>query len=357
MRRWISCALLLALTLLCWAGGQAALRDHSAQWDMERVSYAYPDGVEFASLGVLRRLIAQDGHGSVTGWAQSLGAKVELEDGSASAEVDAVYLDGDASLAFNPKLVSGQLPALGNDIGCAIDQTTALSLFGSTDVIGKRIKVEGELMEVCGVFEPPGSERGLALCPAARADDELKIAQIEFRLWVEAGKTPVDRARSLLSEAGIDGSGSLNEHESERKLLHWLNELIMALLRFALLIELLRALRGAVRDRVPTKLRALPEIGFWAAVIALLALLPGVGRPPPSMLPSQWSDFTFWPNLLETWRDAASALLLDGVTRLRLTELMSMAAVVALVLLGVILCLLAWRLLRKLVNQQFNQQL
>ena len=351
--RWTSCALLLALALSCMLWADAARGSYDAAFGGARVSYGCADSVEFSRLTQLRRQIAMTGRGTVTGWAQALSVMVEFKLNAASALVDAVYIDGDAALAYRPRMVSGDLPAQGDHIGCALDEATALTLFGSTDVVGKEVLINGKAMEVRGVFvleDRFGPGRGLALCPAALADDSLKPDALELILWLDGGGTPLEQAKTLLAEAGIGGSGTFNDHADERRIMEMLSALPSVLFQLMFLTELFWAMRKLAVKRVPRRATWLPGALFWALLIAAIILLPGVPGPPPSMMPSRWSDFAFWPGLLTSWRESAAQLMLTGCPRPRLIELSLFAGALVSAMLSALFILYAWRALRRLIN-------
>ena len=322
------CAALLPLALALMAGANRAWEAHEVRWRPQKVSCELESGVSFEVMSALRRQIAMDGRGDASGWAQVLSVTAESEDTGASVEVDAVYVDGDAALIMDARMVSGELPGLSDDIGCAVDEETALALLGSTDVAGQWITVNGGEMIIRGVMESIGG-RGLAICPAKLAGEERQMAGLALMLWPGRGREASEWADELLSLSGIS-SAAMNDHATERALGAWVLRMVTVATQIAVLAMILHAVWCLLRRRIPDSMR-------WVSGTALFALGAGIGiallfdsPPPMALLPTRWSDFAFWPQLFAQWSEAGSELLLQGVSRVRMMELSSMARVVGL---------------------------
>lgn len=350
-RRWIICLTLCATVILLLIKADAALQTHSVTWDARRVSYQFED----ASFDVLKKIrwqLEADGRGEVSGWGQKSAVIVTAADYSASAEVDAVYIDGNASLAINANFIEGQSPAAGDNTGCAIDEKTAMNVFGSTNIIGCAIKIDEVYMEVRGVFSSNG-ERGLALCPASLLGDETKMHALAFLLFPGGARTESEQAETLMLYGGLSDSKS-NDHDFEYELINWCKGLASNICQIIFLSALLYMLRHVLSNFV-FPFPAGSVCAVYRIILAALGFRLLYASPPPtSMLPTRWSDFAFWPELLIQCRASMEGFLLSGTGRIRLMELLSIAEIFGLYVLSILVSLCAWRALYILIDTQFE---
>ncbi len=330
---WIRGLAWLALGVTLWCGACAALATRDA-WYMDRASYR--GGVSADSLPELQSVARENG-GNVAAWGQSLSQSVSVEETNGSATVDTIWVDGDAALVWNLPVAFGNLPGLSDTVGCALDEGTALTLFGTLDIIGREVTFAGKALTVRGVFRMPSGApafgvdpgRGLAFAPYAAAPDSASLEALEFLAAPKDGKTSAERATEWMQTAGMSTGGGLDDHAEQRNLLSIFVSMPAMLLGLMAVWELGRAAFGVVksaclaalgvrRDPVkPTSEAARPFFGglCGAALLigcaaAALSLMPGLRTIPPSYLPTQWSDFSFWSDMISgAGTDAASAAL------------------------------------------------
>lgn len=112
-------------------------------------------GVSPAALVKQQTFARQDGAAEqpeVTLWQAASGYEVMSGDRKSMA-ADMVVVFGDCRAVTAAAMLSGGFPA-GNDLaGCAVSSGLAFSLWGSTDVCGMPVIMEGDRLYVRGVFE------------------------------------------------------------------------------------------------------------------------------------------------------------------------------------------------------------
>lgn len=195
-----------------------------------------------------------------------------------------VTVAGDASLLFSPgRLTAGGYPDGNLPRGCLIDEKSALELWGTKDPIGFTVVLGGVEYEVAGVLK---SARPL-LAVNAGEDPEFTFTGILFR----GGKEDAFPRRDF--QQMLEGLSAALPQIDETGLL-------AGRLRFLALLPLWGMLLwGGWRC-----LRALPWVrrrrGLCAVIGAVLPIffarllaMPNIVT--PEMLPTYWSDFSFWP--------------------------------------------------------------
>ncbi|GHU68315.1 hypothetical protein FACS1894184_09990 [Clostridia bacterium] len=331
----------LAAGMVLWCMASGAMRAMDSQWNPDRVSFMPASGsLNLGDLKSLREAIADDtgSAGKVTGWAETRVASVGVGATAASSTVDTLWVDGDASLVWNMPLVNGNYPVADDAEGIAIDEKSALSLFGSTDIIGRTVTVGGVDLAVRGVFTIPeglsslGVDPGRGLAIRAAADDTA-IASLEF-LVQGSGSDSAAVAKAWMQSAGVSTSGMFDSHNDTRVLARLMESLPALLLALFILLEIWRALRllwsveltdwralksnHTMPDRAAWSLVGYWALGLAALVVGALAvvwMLPPFAGLPVSYLPTAWSDFSFWPNLITSRLQSAAQWAMQGVTR------------------------------------------
>lgn len=314
--------LLIAALLLCCAASAWTKLDQRLQ--AGHVSYREPNGaLSMADIRTLQKNMAGK-YGRVAGWGQSLAEWIETIEMGSGQTVDVIWAMGDTPLIWPLSMARGQLPAELDFIGCAIDEKTALTLFGSLDVVGKEVEISGKRMTVRGVFElPQGIEafgidpgRGMAICPAALSGEDVSMTALDFDIWPSDGKTAVEQAEALMREISMAPQGTFNDHADEVGLLTWMTGLPGWVLAGVALFEILtffflgarlaikrfqevridHLLGGADLLNVCLKACLLAAL-TCGAVWGIVALAWHQGAIPATFLPTSWSDFGFWSKL------------------------------------------------------------
>lgn len=325
---WLRGVVWLMLGIFLWCGAAGALATREGLWQGERVSFrSTGEGFSASDMDALRDVMAENNGGDVVGWAQALSSSISAEETSGSDSVDVLWVDGNASLLWNLRCVNGDLPALGDDEGCAIDQETALTIFGSLQVIGKTVSVGGQELIVRGIYEKPKGlttlgvdpGRGIAICSYAAAPEDVTLSSLEFRVLGDGSKVDTDQAQDWMRSASLSTSGTFDDHREERIMLQILITCPAYLLFLFFFIEIFGAakriaqsalsIRQTLRDShvAPASQTVLVCLSFGIALALLLGVgyavtlfVPPMRSIPPSYLPTKWSDFSFWSTLIES---------------------------------------------------------
>lgn len=233
--------------------------------------------------------------------------KSEFITGFSSADADCIAYSGDASLVWPFEYVTGSAPGVTDGAGCVVSESLARRIWGSVDITGMTVEVDGVARTIRGVF------RGSAdLALISFRDDDTS------RSWtaVELSGGPVDPSRgdaesyAITSGLGRPDTILTGRHITFARTLALLPLLIPAAYTLALTGRL-------IRKRWPESFRNILFIG----IAALACLLPAlVNVLPASMVPTRWSDFSFWASLL---RDSLDGLreFLNAAPRLRDADL------------------------------------
>ena len=331
----------LVVAVCCWVWALGAMQALAGWNRTDLRGQILGDKPAFAKLETLREVMAADAPGSrVTAYAQTQRSAIRTPDGTGNTLVDALWMDGYAADIGDWPLAAGTMPALGQELDCALDSATARTLFGSTDIVGRTVEVDGIELMVSAVFTlPEGASawggdpgRGLALCPAA----SLAGGGMEAYAFTlpDIGEPPADCTARWLNEAGL-AVPDVQEDRAQTQALWALGAQLLPFLlalwtAWALARAALRACLGAARRaRVlagnPLAARRAETLAVWgmlALALGLGALAVGVllwprfrATVPPAYLPTRWSDVSFWGTLWRTQGSAAAQRALDAVLR------------------------------------------
>jgi hypothetical protein len=222
-------------------------------------------------------------------------------------EADCIAYSGDSSLVWPLVCVAGAAPGVVDGTGCAVSEPLAWKLWGSIDVVGMTVEIDGVERLVRGVFE-----------------GESELAMISFRdedvsqSWsaVELSGGPADAVRDdAVSYAAASGLGRpsavlMGGYSYLTGTLAILPVLILAVYGLALICRLMTRRSPGVRAPL-----------FFICLIALAVILPGLlGLLPAWMIPTRWSDLSFWSTLLRKATDGVREFL-RVAPRLRDVEL------------------------------------
>lgn len=234
-------------------------------------------------------------------WGERAGQALSCRETGGSAQVTEVFLSG------NPELMGAG--CLNWQEGCLIDRGTARTLFGTTLCGSQLLWHDGKSYRVLGTV----SALRPTLITMAKAGDRLN--RCVLALPAEKGK-PL--AEQFLTRWGLGG-----------KVLDFYP--LLALTENLLLlfpgILLLRACSCLGKDwrkrsnRLPLPGRTALALGLAGAALWLLAkglVIPG------DMIPSRWSDFSFWGTWWEGWKENFLRILFTPPGSMQLQMLLDM---------------------------------
>lgn len=323
---WVRGVLWLIIGILLWVGACSALAYRESLYDSRRVSYRNESASFTADdLLALRKVMNENGGGTVAGFAQSLSQRISAKETTGSTTADVLFVDGNVPLAWNLQVVCGDLPMESDVEGCALDQETALLLFGSMDIVGRSVWLSEQEWIVRGVFTLPDGlstlavdpGRGLAIYPVQAMPDGVNMTALEFTVMGDSAEAK-DRITNWMREASLSTAGTFDDHRDQRIMLSELMTFPSYVLFLLIFSELFSAVNGLFKGTLTTH-RTLKEdhvspnsrfLTLWGAFLLSLALivvflltiaslvLPPIRSIPPSYLPTKWSDFSFWSTLV-----------------------------------------------------------
>ncbi|MCL2377514.1 MAG: hypothetical protein FWC77_00150 [Defluviitaleaceae bacterium] len=219
-----------------------------------------------------------------TFWHES---KATLSAGARSLQTSAISFSGNAAVVWPADFLIGSAPSSVDAKGIAVSRHVALSLWGSTDIVGMTVCVNEKPRIVRGVFE------GMA-----------ELALVSFHIedttqsWtgVELSSRPAQPRSPTRSDAeGFAILSGLGRPD------YVLMGGAMALARFmALFPALIPAVYGLALfvGYIKKYYRAALAPLFFAILILIAILLPTLlDALPPWIIPTHWSDFSFWSSL------------------------------------------------------------
>lgn len=296
-------------------------------WHKGRISYRETEAtLTYEDMRKLRAHVQQAGNGDMAAWTQQVSRSISCESTGGSMTADILWIEGNAALVWDLQLAAGTLPGAGDKEGCALSLETALSLFGSTDIIGQEVVLDGHTYTVRGIFRQPdgltmaGTDPGrpLALFPAAGAPESMRLSAIDFAVYQTSEDTPQTQIQLWMQEAGVYIPGSLQDDTDAAGLYAFLATLpayLLGLLSFLALYQAAKALCGVgvaawqrlKEDRLAPWHEKAQLLGAWGVGLLLIGLLaaivlgqmPALVPIPPAYLPTRWSDFSFWGKLAD----------------------------------------------------------
>ena len=195
-----------------------------------------------------------------------------------------LLFSGNAALVWPAEYLSGAMPGVADDIGCAISSALAWELWGDTDVVGKTLEVDGVSRIVRCVFE---EAEPFALL-SVRAEN---LTQAFAAVELSGGPSSPNRG-SVESFAAASGLGMpdnilMGTPAFLAELMAMLPLLILVFYGLAMCIRWMRK-RSAIIQRVFA----------FSLFLGVAILLPGfLDMLPDWIIPTKWSDFSFWDSL------------------------------------------------------------
>lgn len=218
---------------------------------------------------------------AVTFWTEK---PMTLDYEGTSITADAVLYDGESAYASPVKLLYGKY--LGEEESGAVMISSALSwkLFGGINSLGMTINIDDTEKEIIGIFEDD-SEKVII----KNTDYRLSFENVELR-DIKGNVTREDIG-SISSSAGLGAPTSIIDGAGMTDLLKGISYLSIAIFVIIVFVMLLRLIKKSwVRMTV-----------IFVALLAITLMLPVLlGAFPSFLIPSKWSDFSFWVSLMNT---------------------------------------------------------
>lgn len=233
-----------------------------------------------------------------TAWSQENEVQVENKNLLCSHTVAAVAVCGRSDL-----VLPGTARLDEEDLdGCLIDENTARKLFGNTNVTGLSVEIGGKKKTIRGILY---DAEDTVLYEESSADQKFTSLTVSL-----GNNTTYDTIRQdFMARHALAGKFVRMDT------LGWILEILCALVPLIVGLRILKpCLRAAWVYRAEST-GILIFAGTVACAALLLWLLAGQIRLPEEMIPTKWSDFSFWSSLMEKERESLLLLLLTEKQR------------------------------------------
>jgi hypothetical protein len=207
-----------------------------------------------------------------------------------------IAYSGDAMLVWPATYLVGSAPGVTDRAGCAVSEEFARKRWGSIDVVGMTVEVNGAERVVRGVFE---GKTELALISYRVEDTSVKWSAVEL------GGGSANAARSdVESFAAASGLG-----KPDVILMDSHSFIAGAMAILPLLAPAFYALYLIFRY-IKRRYFAIYKPFLFLCLISLALLLPVILDAMPAwLIPTRWSDFQFWSSLLRQASDSLREFL------------------------------------------------
>lgn len=240
------------------------------------------------------------------------------------AEINVILIFGD------PWLLTGNynIPQLGDTESCLMDETTAYQLFGSAEAVGASVEYDCREYRICGVMETPETTMIIQMPTESRE----KLTRI------------------TAADNGITGNWNLknvlrNRFRITVTEIRWIYLRGIVKLLFCMMVMMfcLCLVRLLNRRLAPTKFNLVIEYVASVFILALLLKITGLTQIPSEYIPSKWSEFSFYAELLKTWIEGMKWFLETALSTVEIQWFMNCISLGWWVILGGMVSVLGLR--------------
>ncbi len=296
-RGWCAAALLGLFAIACWLGALSIASWLTRQYDGLSVRFAQPAvaqkdllrAIDETPEGELRVRVAWTSDAKLQTASSELGAQTQLR---------RIQAYGDLRAIAPMRLLSGSYPVEDDTGGCLLDKASAWQLFHSTDAIGAVVTLGKNRYTVRGIvdaYEPMLILRG----------SNATYENLEFT--AADNSAAKQQAETFLYRCNAPQTYTLIESGLFARVARGLVWLCPCVLGVAGAVGFYRGAR-ARKERPNAALpRYVASVVFAAITLTILFL---TFYWPQSFLPTKWSDFGFWRDLVEGWSALEKAVSL-----------------------------------------------
>jgi len=205
--------------------------------------------------------------------------EAEIESEFVTLNAASIFFSGDAGLVWPAEYLDGTAPGVTDGVGCAVSSALAFALWGGVDVVGATLEADGESRVVRGVFE---GQDMVALMSVRDEDTSQSFTAVELSGLSAPNRSDVT---SFASVAGLGAPDSVLLG-APAMLAQFLAILPLLMLFAYGLVAFAFWMRKHPATRRGVLLVAL--FGFALLLPGLLDMLPD------RLIPTRWSDFSFW---------------------------------------------------------------
>ena len=234
-------------------------------------------------------------------WGEAAAQVVSCNETGGIAEVTQVLLSG------NPEVLGAGILVWQN--GCFLDETTAEKLFGTADC-GEQTLWQGEIpyrvLGTISTFQP-------TMLTVAAEKDGAVLNRCALSVTAEQGE---QTASQFLMRWGLQGE--LIDFYPLWVTVYNFLLILPGILLLAALVYGIRKFRALpFPDRVKLGILLVGEVGLLIFLCGQIIIL-------PDMIPSRWSDFSFWGNWLEAQKENIQLVLLTPMGEQHLQLMLNM---------------------------------
>jgi len=219
----------------------------------------------------------------LTFWYEST---AELSAGVRTVQANAISFSGDAALVWTAQYLVGTAPSSLDGSGIAVSEALAHRLWGSTDIVGMPVYVNEKPRIVRGVFE---GNFELALLSFHIEDTQQSWTAVE--LSGGESRSTRSNAESFAIAAGL-GAPDYILMGGAMAVATFMSMLPLLIFTMYVLVLLILYVKKHYRS-------AATPIMFLGLIVFAILLPILLNALPAWLIPTHWSDFSFWSSLLQ----------------------------------------------------------
>ena len=227
----------------------------------------------------------------ISAWNVTDQEPLECEALGTKSKVRLVKIYGEMEKAYPIVLVSGGVPAMGDEEGCLLDEATAYELFRTKKATGGIITVQQQNYRVRGVLR---SKEPVCLLMTSQKEEAYSNLELEFTDQEDGSKLAAD----LFRQYGLNDNYIVIDGVLFGRFLKLINLLPAWLLGICLIYDLITGLWRRRGNLLQAIVLILGIILLGAALVWFMEFKLYL---PQSLLPTKWSDFSFWSKNQESF--------------------------------------------------------
>lgn len=282
LKKVIPAALMLALYFIClWL---SFTHIHQAELLYPGWSLRYGEGISAQNAMNAKRYAAENDKNLWFAFWKETTADTRSEAGGIG-DVPVVLYGGEPAYAKPVTFIAGAYPGELSSTNCIISELLAWQLWGSLDTLGKTVEFDGKEKIVAGIYKSSRAE-------AAYSSENSNEIWQNVEVYGPDGTITREDLTDYITAAGLGQPSAIIDGKGIIGLLSaalWLPPVILAGAGVLFLLRILKAERLWLRNAV-----------IFTGLLLLAAFLPRLlGLLPPWLIPTKWSDFSFWTGLWE----------------------------------------------------------
>lgn len=287
-RGWCGTVLLGLFALACWLGALSTASWLTRQYDGLSVRYSQQAVTQKDLLRAIDETPEGDNNFRAA-WTGDTNRQTASSELGAQTQLRRIQAYGDLRAIAPMRLLSGGF-LLGDDTGgCLLDKASAWQLFHSTDAIGAAVALGKNRYIVRGIVD--AYEPMLVIRSGSAAYENLEFDAADYSAAKQQAETFLYRCNAPKPDALIE-SGLLARVAYG---FVWLCPCVFGVAGAIVLFKNARLKKGRPNA-------AAPRYAAGAVTLTIaLAILFKTFYWPQSFLPTKWSDFGFWRELIEGW--------------------------------------------------------